>query len=401
MTDTGTCAPIRTRSLEDLLSAEREFRESIEADRRALADVLYDLAMRLDGERLEAMRLTDPTIPKYWTAEDWRRFFDVVQTPQSSPLPAIPWGLKGSGKKQGTKKTAEQNAVLSSAQPAETKQVERVERDTPQPTLSSPSTATHRVATNLLAEYSEPPKPDDLRMAGVLKGKRWRRGTMAMYLIARQGINTMMEIDLSIVTVEPELKTLRTNSVRAPLKELVEGGYLIEETLDVRRGDFVTNLKTFRLSEKGKAFSFRMGWDAVESDWERLITRHEGLRFPAHTAAVLLFAVHARRRGYRVTVVPDTDGPYAPDIRMATDEETLDVEVELGTKERPQKWKNMAAAQGFVALCAATEAGRKRLVADCRAAGISGVATDLHSLRAISLEDITPATPIWMEEFKP
>ncbi len=388
MTNTDTYVPIHTRSLEDLLASEREFRESIEADRRALADVLYDLAMRLDGERLEAMRLADPTVPKYWTAEDWRNFFDAVQTPASPPLPvSIPWGRKDNGKPQ--KKTVQPPALLPRSEPPKS-----------EPKKSAVSTA-HRPPANLLAAYSEPPKPDDVRLAGMLKGKRWRRGTMALYLIARRGINTMMEIDLSIMTVEPELKTMRSNSVRSPLKELVKGEYLIEDTLDVRRGDFVTNLKVFRLSEQGKAFCFRLGWKPVESEWERLITRHEGLRFPAHTAAVLLFAVHARRRGYRVTVVPDTGGPYAPDVRLSADGKTLDVEVELGTKERIPKWKNMAAVQGFAALCAATEAGRKRLVADCRAFGIGGMATDLHSLRNVSLEDITPDTPLWMEQFKP
>ena len=405
MTNTATCAPVQVRSLEQLLALERELRASIEADRRSLASLLYDLAMRLDGERLEAMRLEDPSVPEYWTAEDWRDFFEEIRAASAASPPALPsvlWGEKGGKQDEAVPNLPRRKGSLMPRPPAAPETAETVgDTRTARKSPSGQSKAPARRAVNLLAKYSEPPKPENVRLAGLLKGKRWRRGTMALYLIAMQGVNTMTEIDLSIVKVEPGLTTLRSNSVRSPLKELVDAEYLIANTLDVRKGDFTTNLKVFRLSEKGKAFCYKLGWDPVESDWERLITRHEGLRFPAHTAAVLLFTVHARRRGYAVAVVPDTDSPYAPDVRLTAGEETLDVEVELGTKERIAKWKNMAATQGFVALCAGTPQGRKRLVADCRAAGIRGKATDLQSLRDIPLETVAPDTPLWMEEFKP
>ncbi len=372
---------LQVRPLEDLLEAERTLRESIAADRRALAEVLYDLAMRLDGERMEALRLADPGIPRYWTAEDWRTFFRDVQAPQpSSALPAA-WR---------TRQPAQPPPPQTGAQRSEDGAV-----------VQAPLRRTPPAAENPLAAFSEPRKPTSVRMSGLLKGKRWRRGTMALYLIARMGFNVLMEIDLAIVTAEPELTTPRSNSIRAPLTELEEAGYLIGETLSIRKADFTTTLRAYRLSEQGKAFCFRLGWRAAESDWDRLIARHEGLRFPEHTAAVLLFAVHARRRGYRVSVVPDTEGPYAPDIRLLRSGEQTDVEVELGAKERPAKWRNMAAVQGFVALCAATPNARQRLTADCRAAGIGGKAADLQTLKEIPLDAVSPDTPLWAEEFHP
>ncbi len=378
---------LQLRPLEDMLAAERSLRESIEADRRALASLLYDLAMRLDGERMEALRLADPGIPLYWTAEDWRKFFQDVQPPQ--PAPALPaaWIAR-----QPSKPPA------ASPPPPPQTGVQRSEDGT---VAQAPLRRIPPAAENPLAAFSEPRKPTALRMSGLLKGKRWRRGAMALYLIARRGLNLVLEIDLAITRVEPELTALRSNSVRAPLAELEQAGYLIGETLAIRKADFSTTLRACRLSEKGRALCFQLGWNPVESDWERLITRHEGLRFPEHTAAVLLFAVHARRRGYQVDVVPETEGAYAPDVRLLRDGEQTDVEVELGTKERPAKWRNMAAAQGFAALCAAAPEARKRLVADCKAAGIRGKAADLQTLKETPLDAVSPDTPLWAEEFHP
>jgi len=59
---------------------------------------------------------------------------------------------------------------------------------------------------------------------------------------------------------------------------------------------------------------------------------------------------------------------------------------------------------GRVALCAANEEGREKLVRDCKAERLGGVATDLKSLSFIGDElrkmvDITPAEPLWLERW--
>jgi hypothetical protein len=60
-------------------------------------------------------------------------------------------------------------------------------------------------------------------------------------------------------------------------------------------------------------------------------------------------------------------------------EERIFVEVEFG-EDKPNKWRNMAELQGFVALCAATAEKRSKLVAECKLDKINGIAADIETL---------------------
>jgi len=78
--------------------------------------------------------------------------------------------------------------------------------------------------------------------------------------------------------------------------------------------------------------------------------------------------------------------------------------VERGDGSR-RKWKNLAGLNGGqVALCAADGEGRARLVRDCKAEGLGGVATDLEGLifedgAPRDLVEITPSEPLWIERW--
>ena len=128
---------------------------------------------------------------------------------------------------------------------------------------------------------------------------------------------------------------------------------------------------------------------------------HEGDRFPEHTLAVLIFALHARKRGFATQVLPPVEGSKAvPDLLALRGEEKWYVEVELGQKESPAKWRNQAKLNGGkVALCAATPATRQRLVGDCRLDKLSGMAADLETLIKVKFQTITEETPLWLEEW--
>lgn len=84
--------PQRDRAFSDLLASEKKLRQEAERDIRDLSGVLSDLAVRLDGTRLEDMRRGNPSIPGNWRAADWRKFFaEVSFLPSSwdtSPMPA-------------------------------------------------------------------------------------------------------------------------------------------------------------------------------------------------------------------------------------------------------------------------------------------------------------------------
>ena len=163
-----------------------------------------------------------------------------------------------------------------------------------------------------------------------------------------------------------------------------------------------TRLALVRLGEKGRVLAEILFKAApVESEWERLNRLHEGERFPGHTLAVLLFALHARLRGWSAEVMPALEGnPTPPDVVVERDGQRLFVEVELGKKDRGAKWKHNAEANGGrVALCTGTAKRRALLVGDCKRQGLHGVATDLESMIGIPWVKITPEVPLWIEEW--
>ncbi|MFN7035628.1 MAG: hypothetical protein ACK4SN_04605 [Bellilinea sp.] len=111
-----------------------------------------------------------------------------------------------------------------------------------------------------------------------------------------------------------------------------------------------------------------------------------------------------KARGWDAAILPETAGNAQPDILVERDGERWYVEVERGDGSR-RKWKNLAELNGGkVALCAANEEGREKLVRDCKAERLGGVAADLRTLSFVGNElrkmfDITPAEPLWAERW--
>ena len=232
-----------------------------------------------------------------------------------------------------------------------------------------------------------------------LKDLRWRRGSMLLYLIAAYGMNAHLEIDVFIA--KREGLSYRSNSTKKPLENLAAAGLVIAETLRMEVGDFRTALKLARLTDEGRQLCDALGWQVVESDWDRLIRLHQGQKQTRHTLAVLYFALLARVRGWTTKVVPEVERCAVPDILVAKDDQRFFVEVELGTRgneKQTAKWKNLADAHDRVAICAPNVKIRERLVADCRLAKLSGVATDLATLVAKRYYEAKDE-PLWLKEW--
>lgn len=148
-----------------------------------------------------------------------------------------------------------------------------------------------------------------------------------------------------------------------------------------------------------------LGWEILKSERQRLNEDHEGQRFPLHTLAVLIFAMHARFRGWSAAVLPDlgnVTNRAKPDVVIERAKptspgqiESFYVEVELSRKDLPEKWLNLVNLQGQVAICARNSSTRDRLVSDCKLKNIHGMATDLEVLIAPSLVNISADTPLW------
>ncbi|CAG0964482.1 hypothetical protein PLCT2_00953 [Planctomycetaceae bacterium] len=141
----------------------------------------------------------------------------------------------------------------------------------------------------------------------------------------------------------------------------------------------------FRLTERGRRLSRSLDVEPIENGWDTLVRTHQGETQVTHAALLLYTDRLARERGWVTELTPnESHQQFYPDLWISTGEWSMYVEVESRWRARSHQWDKWRAAlraQGFVAIVARTNAVRSRLVQSCRAAGVSGVATDLETLR--------------------
>lgn len=184
-----------------------------------------------------------------------------------------------------------------------------------------------------------------------------------------------------IVHLAPDSGTLKRTYARLAENDLWE---TYQWRLAYRPAAFV------RLTGHSRARLAEAGLAVVEDEWTTAERGH-GPQAIAHTAAICLFAHHARRFGYDVEVCPvgPEFGRLEPDCEIVdAAERGLVVEVQGRGGERyrhAQKWRNMAGYQQRLALCALTPAAAARLAREAQRYGMAaGVATDLTTLASAS-----------------
>jgi hypothetical protein len=218
-----------------------------------------------------------------------------------------------------------------------------------------------------------PSKPADIE----IPNRRWALNAYALYFLATE---------LSPVRVEHEQRLAEyfdtssrkkyiTNVFR---KDLIRAGLIHVQTISYLRGVHMISL--VRLNEKGKELCRSFGWQICENEWERLVRLHSGDGQPRHTAAMIVFSLSARQRGWKVTMLPQTDLPqFRPDLLLEKMEECFYVEVELGSRKK-EKWNLYKKLQGHAALCGKTYESTRTLIEECAAIRLSGRATSLDNL---------------------
>jgi len=229
-----------------------------------------------------------------------------------------------------------------------------------------------------------------------------RRKLYVLYLLG-QGMDIRLEVDYLISQVEGIGS--RTGALRRVYDSMVEKNLISREVLEMSAPN--TSLAMLQLTEDGRQLCQILGWGVAETERQRMNRMHQGVQFPQHTLAVMIFAMHARFRGFQVGVLPQIEGvqtnavPDVSVVRGLPDEkpETIYVEVELSAKELDEKWRNQAQLQSRVALCARNAQRRARLIGDCKLKNLHGVATDLETLIACKVPDISHSTPLWAEEW--
>ncbi len=404
------------RALTDMLDAERRLRAVSEAAARELSQTLVDVAVRVDGERLEKLRRADPAVPGKWAPVDWKTFFAAIP-PRSGGWASLTKIIQRDTTEENRlrKQVAELQEKIEhlTAQVSRSEQIVRdpvgvsanntTDASPAVPLISSEKTDFTLCAEDLVADVTSrlPDFPKEWPSSAVRRaldtGIAMQRYWVVLYLIGRWGICSQFEMDDLLghaVEISPG-----SGSLRRPQANLVKANFAEEKKIEL--GNPKTSLLLIRLTPDGAGlFKTLFGMNPVETDWSRLERLHEGERFPEHTLAVLIFAMHTRKRGWQTHILPPVEGTNAvPDIAIRKGDTTWHVEVELSRKENPAKWQNIAALnqEKKVALCAATVEGRKRLTGDCVLAKLPGIATDLATLIKPKYKTITAEVPLWAE----
>ena len=422
----------RKNALDDLLDAERHFRGQAENALRELRSVLIELALRLAGTQIEDARRADPTAPENWRPEGWRKFFSSLSVQATNNgwndtlpgelarLKAENQSLKGklaSLASPSSIASADSNSVISSEQPSAISMPVPLESTTPLQAEGEPTvvdinpqgrTFTH---VDLLRELRTLRMPITLPerfqshfpKAGLNEADRERQVRRKLYVLFlfNRGLDICLEIDHLISLVEGIGS--RTGALRRIYDSMVEKNLLSCEVMEMSAPN--TSLAMLQLTQDGGQLCQILGWEVNETERQRMNRMHQGAEFPQHTMAVMIFAMHARFRGYRVGVLPELTGVQTnavPDVsvsRSLADEkiETIYVEVELSIKELDHKWRNLAQLQTRVALCTRNTQRRERLIGDCKLKNLHGMATDLETLIACKVPDISENTPLWVE----
>jgi hypothetical protein len=423
---------VRTNILDDLLDAERHFRQQAENALRDLQSVLIEQAGRMAGTRLEELRRVDPHAPENWRADNWRQFFE-----------SLPSGGVDSGwnknllaeleqMRSENRTLQDQLALLSSSIISMQSNQEPITDETPAPadtlavppgiTIASLDSATDKSQDihphdralfhpSLLGELRNLHLPTSLPVrfhshfstVGLNESGRERqvrRKLFVLYLLSR-GLDIRLEMDHLISTVEGIGS--RSGALRRLYDGMVDKNLASRQVMEMSAPN--TSLAMLQLTEDGRNLCQMLGWQVVESERQRIERLHQGQQYPQHTLAILIFAMHARFRSYQVEVLPELEGletRAAPDVAVSHNQagmapDRLFVEVELSHKELDAKWRNLTKLQDQVALCARNVRNRARLVGDCKLKDLHGVATDLESLIGCKVPEISQNTPLWME----
>ncbi|MBP7961447.1 MAG: hypothetical protein KBG20_03755 [Caldilineaceae bacterium] len=364
-----------SRTQGQLYDEERRLRLLAESQVRSLIGVLTELALVLVPEPVEARRRDDPSAFRRMEAKEWQTFFRE-ELARKAQKPA--W-VQSSTQEPSAKELSakEPSAVVSLEQPPSPEP----DDSEPQTPNSSPQPKTPELtAPGFLhpVTYTPIPLPSKAPKPYSWKGDAWHRRILILAVFATTG--WAMRLEMLAAVSKAEGIGSSAGSLKRMVGKLVSEGYLHHES--ARLGE--STLALHWLTDTGKRLVESVGIVPISSEWEELLTLHGGERQLGHAVHCLTASHQARQHGYATQVCPPVAGSAAPDLLLVKGDERiyLEVEAESGEPERRMiKWRNQAALQGFVALCAPTPEMRSRLVAEAIAAKTKGMATDLKTGR--------------------
>jgi hypothetical protein len=198
----------------------------------------------------------------------------------------------------------------------------------------------------------------------------WEKLSQILYDLATTGKSTVLEL-------------LHDKNDYRFINRLERAGYIEKDKVVVMKS---IPILLVRLSSKGMKVCHSLGWEVHESEWSRLNRLHEkGNGSKNHSAAILWFAYQARRRNWKIEVMPDLGDPYIkPDAVASKKSQIVHVEVEMDAHRNWEKWGSVGrfanSERSHLGICSLTPSKRTSLIREAKWMGIGGMATDLQTL---------------------
>ncbi|MEW5869110.1 MAG: hypothetical protein AB1894_07540 [Chloroflexota bacterium] len=244
-----------------------------------------------------------------------------------------------------------------------------------------------------LRRWQSPTIPMRFRQLAGVSPDRWHKQSMALYLVARYGITSRLEIDALLSQATDADR--RTSALRKAVDLLPELGFLTRENLEVAVQDGVNSrFVVMDLTRQGRELCEIFGWQIAESDRARALRLFRGSG--EQLLGVFFLAAQARLRGYSALVFPTPDLASAPDLLLERGTENRSAFVEF-TPQLSERWRNAGDLPGPLAFFTLTRQARTQLLALLKNEPQPHLAhaalTDFETL--ISVRKITPDAPLW------
>jgi hypothetical protein len=391
---------VHQRALQSIVDGAKELRRCTEHTLHEILALLKDLAFRIDEEGMVALQREEPGAPQGWTKEQWSQFFRQVcfldpwgstteldlPTEQEEKVMTEIQKMKEeiSRLKEKLGKQDEENCT-GTYPGAKRGLIIPPHRVYPKPVVPR----MHEDILEPLRSLKIPQKPPRFQNSFGGSENVYRRQMMVLNFLATKGVNIRIEIDLVIAAIEGIAP--RGSVVRTIVEKLVKGG-LLESKIFSMEKPFHTSIHLVWLTADARDFCREVDWKVCESEWEKLNRCQGGADRREKNITIVIAAMHARLRGYGVTVFPEGEGKNVADL-LLTDAggNDLYVFIFLEDSSLDETIQKMKAVQGRVGVCTLETGGKEKLLQICRDNGIEhGLVTDLQFLIAGNGSDQSP-----------
>jgi hypothetical protein len=261
--------------------------------------------------------------------------------------------------------------------------------------------------SDIVSEIKElpiPECPEEYKEIFLVKeGVNYSRLIHVLRLIAMYGISTRIEIDriLSGVLAASD----RNGGLKKTFERLRRNDIIASDTV-ITKSPFETSLAMVSLKGRGREICTALGWKIIESEAERLAKYYKNDR--ARIAYTLTFAMHARMRGWRVSLLAG-EGRQLADARVEREDLSLPVIVECLNSRVTVDAKEIArqSPNDKVGICGLNERQCQELLESCQECVSGGFLTDIGSLtfkdkqykEARHLSEIGPTDKLWVSSW--